>query len=368
MNTTTYSPYWQRFQQGMFPMFEENDFSPNTDAHWRVIATLDFLKIENDIFVPTFTERGRPKIDRERFARAFIAKAVLNIQTTVALIDRLKVDKVLKRICGWIFEKKLPCEATFSNAFCEFANMGLLDAVHERIIKENLSDDLVFHISRDSTAIEARERAASLKKNEQKDELAVPKRGRPKKGEIRSPKPLSKIEMQQGKSLKEMLNIVSTDCDFGCKTNSQGKNSIWKGYKLHIDSADKGIPISCFISSASVHDSTLSLPLELKTNSRVNSLYTLADSAYDSEIIRSQINSFGKVEIIEINKRRSLEIPQMTTTEKERYKNRTTAERVNASLKDRFGGRTVVVRGAKKVFCHLMFGILALTAESFLNI
>ena len=218
MNTTAYAPYWQRFAQGMFPMFEDNALAPSTDAHWRVIATLDVLKIENDIFVPTFNEKGRPKIDRERFARAFVAKAVLNIQTTVALIDRLKVDKVLKR------------------------------------------------------------------------------------------------------------------------------------------------------SGASVHDSTLSLPLEVKTNSRVTSLYTLADSAYDAQIIRGHINSFGKVEIIDINKRRNLEAPEMTTVEKERYKNRTTAERVNASIKDRFGGRTIIVRGAKKVFCHLMFGILALTAESFLNL
>ena len=41
-------------------------------------------------------------------------------------------------------------------------------------------------------------------------------------------------------------------------------------------------------------------------------------------------------------------------------------ERVNARLKDEFGGRTVRVRGHAKVMCHLMFGVLALTANQLL--
>jgi len=36
-------------------------------------------------------------------------------------------------------------------------------------------------------------------------------------------------------------------------------------------------------------------------------------------------------------------------------------------LKDEFGGRNVRVRGHAKVMCHLMFGILALTADQFLR-
>jgi hypothetical protein len=47
---------------------------------------------------------------------------------------------------------------------------------------------------------------------------------------------------------------------------------------------------------------------------------------------------------------------------------RSTVERVNARLKDEFGGRVVGVRGRghAKVMCHLMFGILALTANQML--
>ena len=44
-----------------------------------------------------------------------------------------------------------------------------------------------------------------------------------------------------------------------------------------------------------------------------------------------------------------------------RYNQRSSAERVNGALKDTYGGRHVRVRGHAKVFCHLMFGVLALT-------
>ena len=51
-----------------------------------------------------------------------------------------------------------------------------------------------------------------------------------------------------------------------------------------------------------------------------------------------------------------------------RYRERTTVERVNARLKDEFGGRTVRVRGHTKVMCHLMFGIVALAADQILRL
>ena len=61
--------------------------------------------------------RGRPPVDAAAMARAFISKAVLNIPTSRALIDRLKVDTVLRRICGFEHRSQIPCEASFSNWF-----------------------------------------------------------------------------------------------------------------------------------------------------------------------------------------------------------------------------------------------------------
>jgi hypothetical protein len=56
------------------------------------------------------------------------------------------------------------------------------------------------------------------------------------------------------------------------------------------------------------------------------------------------------------------------SAEDERYHQRTTVERVNARLKDEFGGRMVRVRGHAKMMCHLMFGIMALAADQILRL
>ena len=69
--------------------------------------------------------RGQCQGVRRRTARrrqlAFIAKAVFDIPTTRALIERLEVDGWLWRLCGWSGAGRLPSEATFSRAFSEFA-------------------------------------------------------------------------------------------------------------------------------------------------------------------------------------------------------------------------------------------------------
>jgi len=57
----------------------------------------------------------------------------------------------------------------------------------------------------------------------------------------------------------------------------------------------------------------------------------------------------------------------MKPSEMVRYHERSTVERVNGRLKDEFGGRHLRVRGHAKVMCHLMFGILALTADQFMR-
>jgi hypothetical protein len=51
-----------------------------------------------------------------------------------------------------------------------------------------------------------------------------------------------------------------------------------------------------------------------------------------------------------------------------RYRERTTVERVYSRLKQHFGAESVRVRGWAKVMTHLMFGILALTAEQILRL
>ena len=51
-----------------------------------------------------------------------------------------------------------------------------------------------------------------------------------------------------------------------------------------------------------------------------------------------------------------------------RYNQRSSSERVNSNLKDNSGGNHVCVRGAEKVFCHLMFGVLVITVEQIMRL
>jgi hypothetical protein len=48
-------------------------------------------------------------------------------------------------------------------------------------------------------------------------------------------------------------------CNIGAKKNAQGFKKSWKGYKLHLDTADCGVPLNALVSAASMHDSLAAL-------------------------------------------------------------------------------------------------------------
>jgi hypothetical protein len=160
------------------------------------------------------------------------------------------------------------------------------------------------------------------------------------------------------------------------KTSSKGQQNYWRGYKLHLDVADGQIPISAVLTGAAVHDSQVAIPLATMSSQRVTYCYELMDSAYDAAEIHEHSRSMGHVPIIDPAQRgrktKNTFLPgkaprQLTWAESSRYRERTMAERVNARLKDEFGGRYIRVRGAAKVMAHLMFGLLALTADQLMR-
>ena len=127
------------------------------------MQTLEVVRIEQWI-PPHFRAPGRPPSDRAALARAFVAKAVYDMPTTRILLDRLDTDVALRRICGWERRSQVPSESVFSRAFAEFADSQLPQRVHEALVRETHGDRLVGHLSRDSTAIEAREKPAAKEK------------------------------------------------------------------------------------------------------------------------------------------------------------------------------------------------------------
>ena len=98
-----------------------------------------------------------------------------------------------------------------------------------------------------------------------------------------------------------MLADLPTTCDVGCKKNSKGYKETWTGYKLHIDVACGQIPVSCLLTSASVHDSQVAIPLMTMTSARVSYLYDLMDAAYDAAAIHDQSRALGHAPIVDRN-------------------------------------------------------------------
>jgi hypothetical protein len=105
----------------------------------------------------------------------------------------------------------------------------------------------------------------------------IRKRGRPKKGDEPPPPEPTRLERQTKMTLEEMLDDLPKACNVGTKKNSKGYKETWIGYKLHIDAADGQIPISCILTSASLHDSQAAIPLAQLTSQRVTNLYDLGN-------------------------------------------------------------------------------------------
>jgi transposase len=376
--TDRLSHYWTRIQGTLFPFLQEQ-LDPLTETQLRLITILEIVRIEQ--FLPdTLGFEGRPTKTRSALARSFIAKMMYNINTTSFLIERLKTDKNLRRICGWESIWELPSESTFSRTFAHFAETALPQRAHEALITKAFSDGVILHKATDSTAIEAREKTKPQQKNDVKKEHR--KKGRPQRGTEKSEKEFTRIEKQLTMTLEEMLDDLPKVCNKGSKKDSKGNITHWLGYKLHLDTVDGDIPVSAILTSASLHDSQVAIPLGAMTKERILfNCYDLMDAAYDAPSIIEHSQSLGHIPIIDKNPRRDEELKQAIKMENMARKNlnwipvevyhynaRSMSERVNARLKDEFGGCKVRVRGHMKVFCHLMFSVLALTADQLMRL
>ena len=375
----SYYGTWINRQRSLLPGLDE-ELDPLTAKLEHLIIILDTLGLEAFVAPPS-RGRGRPPDDRPAIARSFVAKAVLTIPTTSALIERLQIDRALRRICGWERRSEVPSEATFSRAFAEFAAQGLPERVHEQLVRRHLQDHIVGHISRDATEIEAREKPRRRSSDDPPPPAPKRKRGRPRKHEVLPPKPLTRIEQQRTQSLDEMRAGLPTQCDVGVKRNSKGFRETWIGYKLHLDTANGIVPVAAILTAASIHDSQVAIPLARTSEQRVVWLYDLMDSAYDAQPIIDDCLAAGRVPVIDRNTRRDTALKAEIAAERARrrlinipdprdltYNERTTAERANARIKDEFGGRYLRVRGHLKAFCHLMFGVVALAADSIVRL
>jgi hypothetical protein len=381
--STNLSKMWNKIlnlETSLFPALkEELILEELSSKEAKLIKILDFAEIEKNITIVKITNTPR---DRVEIARAFIAKSVYNLQTTRDLIDRLRIDRTLRVLCGWRYQRDIPSESKFSRVFKELSDLKIAEKTHEKFVEKYLSDKLFFYNATDATKVELREKPVKVEKKKSKPK----KRGRPKKGEAREPiKPTILKQQKEMKSVEEMLECVSTACGVGVKQNSKGNREVWIGGKFHISTVDGDIPITAFYSGANVHDSSVALPLMTETTKRVNYLYDLQDAGYDADIIREFSKNLGHRPIIDINPKNSKAlkekielikhekesfkfINQHQNLDKEHYNQRSMVERVNKYLKDDFGCDKIYYQGAEKVASVLAFGILSVCIHQSLKL
>jgi hypothetical protein len=381
---------------------------------YELIVILEFLRVEELLRrEDQYGRAGAPPADRAPLLRSFIAKEVLKISTNEGLLDRLRVDGALRRLCGWetaplppptlrhgstqlgkplrsIRHGKgrhakcgVPSISTFSRAFATFAAAGVLDLVHAQRVQEYMGGQLWEHGAYDGTAISVQERPASKPPKPPK----VPKRrGRPKKGVVQAAPPPTRL--QQQRRTTELATIIAelpTACDKGGKKNSKGDTAWWSGYKMNILTVEGDIPVVGLTTSASMHDSGAAIPLMRLARQRgVTICYDLMDSAYDMPEIHAESLELGHVPIIDANSRsaeRKAESERLARLDfsrldveralvepdrRRRFKARTSVERVNSRLKDAPEIRNIRVRGHPKVHARLMCGLLVIFAKALL--
>ena len=93
-------------QTALFPALEQ-EIGTLTPATQRVASIVGMLPLAKYV-LPSRGFIGHPRDNRQALATAFVAKAVLDLPTTRDLIDRLRADEALRRLCGWEQASDLP--------------------------------------------------------------------------------------------------------------------------------------------------------------------------------------------------------------------------------------------------------------------
>jgi len=368
------SQFWYNIQSLLFPELEEY-LGKLPPTHAKLVEILELIHIEEFLPKNQFC-LGRPPKDRVPIARGYVAKMVFKFQTTRGFINYLKQDRQLRQICGWDSVRDLPSESKFSRVFQEFAKLSLPEKVHAALINDWYEGEIIGHVVKDSTPIEAREK--SVKKGNAKERKREKDRERSRKKRMGVPN--RRQRQIEEVDLDKVLDDLPKECDTGMKKSSQGYTKIWKGYKLHSAVDDNCIPIAAILTSASVNDCEVAIPLAKKADQVATNFYDLMDAAYDHPEIKEHSIMLGHVPIIDKcpnNKGKKLEIEAekkrkrilgFSTAEDSRYKERLPKERFNALYKDFYGGRINYYKGHEKVSCHVMFGVLVVAATGIIKL
>ena len=253
---------------------------PLNGDHRQLVSVLGMVRIE--AFWPAGMAFGRRPCGERRGGRPLSRRPCFQ-HSDHQPADRDAVRRQDVAPLMWLAARARCCFVdVFAGFRGEFAASALPSRLHEALI-EHHSDRLV-----------------GQRKRHQSPNLSV---AVPAREVSPAAAAVSRIERQQGMALAAMLADLPRACDVGAKRNAKGFSETWIGYKLHINTADGEIPISCVLTAVSVHDSQVAIPLATITAGRVTNLYDLMDSAYDVAAIKQHSRDLNHVPIIDINPR-----------------------------------------------------------------
>lgn len=340
---------WGGLSQGVFP-FMMNEVGELTEKNRLFVAVCE-AEVKPETFdYAKWKGVGRPPADRLAIFKAFLYKAVHDIPSTKELVERLTLEPQGRRLCGWLWPGDVPCESKFSEANAEFAERGFTEEWFDAFVRRFVGVEGRKSVCYDSAPVPVRAKAANRRRVTADLEPDQPEAG-------------GRLEWQAWQDADTALAELPQNCDWGTKRDAHGKPKHWKGGKVHAAVTDDGIPVAVAYTSASTHDSQAFIPLMKKASDRVPHVHDLADAAYDSGTVVASSVMEGNVPVIDSNRRKADEAPKMTAAERKAYKDRGNDERFFAHLIDAHGGRHVRVRDPKKVWQHLMYGVLVVAVE-----
>lgn len=261
------------------------------------LASLDIKERHQEIFSPiNFTKItylfsknkavGAPiKVNYNAALRALITRYIERIPTIKNLVRRLKEDVAFKLSLGFSYSENVPSEATFCRIIKVLSkHCQLLQEVNSTLLKTIDSEFGIFQedIAIDATAVEAHTKPVkndkTIKITSTNDQLVL--------------------------TTEEILSELPQAPQWGIKSNSQGKNNYWFGYKLHLaTSTDTQYILSAVTTSANISDVSVAIPLMRQVSAlNIKDVHVTMDKGYDAKSIYAEAHTLNLEPIIDMKK------------------------------------------------------------------
>jgi IS5 family transposase len=296
----------------------------------RAFAKLDDEALLSALIGPT--RRGPKGHSVKVLWHCLIAKHILGLSSTDALIRELHNNPLIAKACGIDNPDAIPHKSTFSRfifRLSRYKTAALLKDVSRSLVRDCYTNLPGFgeRVAIDSTTLKAWSNGGKKRKSDR-------------------------------------------EAGWSVKKNSHGKDEYVYGWKFHLTvDCEYELPISANISPGNTHDVTRATKLlreARKATGKFVPAYLMADKGYSSDDlmkkIRKQYKAIPIIDIPSSHKKLKNKMGKfMETPEwKALYRQRTTVERAFSRLKGQRSLNRITTRGIRKVTVHCYLALIAM--------